>query len=92
MIFNTWSFGVFGVLTWTIYWTVIPQRYKPHYLVVAGSIFYLFSVPAYLALIAALGAITFLTGRAMLDTEDPTRERTLANNWNRRNRGHPHRI
>jgi alginate O-acetyltransferase complex protein AlgI len=77
VIFNTWSFAVFGVLTWTIYWTVIPQRYKPHYLVVAGAIFYFFSIPAYLALIAALGAITFITGRSMLRTEDPARERTL---------------
>jgi len=77
VIFNTWSFAIFGSLAWIIYWTAIPQRYKPHYLVVAGAVFYVFSVPAYLGLIALLAVISFVTGRAMLATENRTLERTL---------------
>jgi alginate O-acetyltransferase complex protein AlgI len=77
LIFNTWSFAVFGSLAWIVYWTAIPQRYKPHFLVLAGGIFYAFSVPAYLVLITLLAVITFMTGRAMLVTENRTLERTL---------------
>jgi len=66
MIFNTWSFAVFGFIAWGLYWACVPQRYKPIYLVVAGIIFYAFSVPAYLALICALGIITFGIGTLIL--------------------------
>lgn len=77
MIFNTWSFAVFGLSAWTIYWTSVPRRYKPHYLVVAGAVFYLFSIPAYLGLIAVLGSITFVIGRAMLRHPDAAIEGRL---------------
>ncbi len=77
MIFNTWSFAVFGLVAWTIYWTSIPQRYKPHYLIVTGALFYTFSIPAYLILIATLGGITYTIGRTMLRTENRALERNL---------------
>jgi alginate O-acetyltransferase complex protein AlgI len=66
MIFNTWVFLVFATISLTLYWGVIPQKYKPHYLVVIGSIFYVYSVPAYLLLIVALGLVTYGIGKAML--------------------------
>ena len=71
MIFNTWTFAVFALLALTVYWTVVPQRFKPFYLVAAGAIFYAFSVPAYLALIAALGLITCGVGNAILRESRP---------------------
>ena len=70
MIFNTWTFGIFASVTLSIYWLVIPQRWKPQYVVVTGCIFYAWAVPAYLLLILALGLVTFGSGRAMLRTHD----------------------
>jgi len=46
MIFNTWTFAIFATLAISIYWLAIPQRWKPHYIVVTGCIFYVWSVPA----------------------------------------------
>ena len=66
MIFNTWVFAVFACAVLAVYWTLVPQRWKPAYLIVAGAVFYVYSVPAYLLLIVLLGVITFATGRAML--------------------------
>lgn len=59
MIFNTWSFALFAALVIPLYWLLVPQRLKPYYLVAAGTIFYASAVPAYLALIVTLSAITF---------------------------------
>ncbi len=77
MIFNTWTFAVFGLIVWGMYATCIPQRAKPVYLIIVGAVFYAFSVPAYLALITVLGAITFAIGRAMLAADSAGRQRAL---------------
>ncbi len=77
MIFNTWTFAVFALFVWTLYWAVVPERFRPQALIASGIVFYLFSIPAYLAVIATLGAITFCIGRAMLSTRDDGRQRAL---------------
>lgn len=75
MIFNTWSFLGFFTATIIIYWCAVPQRFKPYFLVAIGALFYAYSVPAYLALIAVLGLVTFGVGRAMLGSaEERTRK------------------
>lgn len=66
MIFNTWVFGLFALVSLIVYWGAVPQRFKPHALVILGSIFYLYSVPAYLALVFGLASVTFVIGRLML--------------------------
>jgi alginate O-acetyltransferase complex protein AlgI len=66
MIFNTWVFGIFACIVLAVYWTLVPVRLKPAYLVVAGAVFYAYAVPAYLLLIVLLGGLTFGIGRAML--------------------------
>ena len=66
MIFNTWVFALFGCVVLALYWTLVPPRGKPLFLVGAGLVFYAYSVPAYLVLIVLLGLVTFATGRAML--------------------------
>jgi alginate O-acetyltransferase complex protein AlgI len=76
MIFNTWTFAIFAIVTLLIYWSIVPQRIKPYYLIVFGAIFYAFSVPAYLALVVALGLVTFGVGRALLRAST-TRSRKL---------------
>jgi alginate O-acetyltransferase complex protein AlgI len=76
VIFNTWTFAVFALVTLVIYWLVVPQRFKPHYIVVAGCIFYVSSVPAYLLLILALGVLTYVIGIMMLRVKrDPGAKR-----------------
>ncbi|MBD5606760.1 MAG: MBOAT family protein [Candidatus Eremiobacteraeota bacterium] len=70
MIFNTWVFGVFAVVTFVLYWTVVPQRWKPAFLIVTGSIFYAYSVPAFLLLVLGLGIVTFFIGNAIAGTSD----------------------
>jgi alginate O-acetyltransferase complex protein AlgI len=77
MIFNTWVFAAFALVTFGLYWTVVPQRAKPAYLCVAGAVFYAYSVPAYLALVVVLGAVTYGLGSAMLRSQDPARRRLL---------------
>lgn len=66
MIFNTWVFALFGCVVLTVYWTLVPPRAKPLFLICAGIVFYTYSVPAYLLLILLLGVVTFGIGRAML--------------------------
>jgi alginate O-acetyltransferase complex protein AlgI len=77
MIFNTWTFGIFGLTTLLVYWGLIPKRWRPSYLIVAGAIFYAWSVPQYLLLIGALGGTTFGIGRAMLRDRSARRRRIL---------------
>lgn len=66
MIFNTWVFAVFALVSLVLYWSLVPQRLRPYALIVLGSLFYVYNIPAYLILIAALGAVTFVIGRLML--------------------------
>jgi len=66
VIFNTWVFAVFALVSLVLYWSLVPQRLRPYALIVLGSLFYVYNIPAYLILIAALGAVTFVIGRLML--------------------------
>jgi alginate O-acetyltransferase complex protein AlgI len=66
MIFNTWVFGIFAVATVFAYWSLVPQKLKPYALIILGSLFYVYSVPAYLILIFGLAGVTFVIGRLML--------------------------
>jgi alginate O-acetyltransferase complex protein AlgI len=77
MIFNTWVFALFGCVVLTLYWTLVPPRTKPLFLIGAGVIFYAYSVPAYLLLIGLLGVVTFVTGRALLRPGRSERSRKL---------------
>ncbi len=66
MIFNTWTFACFAIVVVSVYWTAVPARAKPWYLIAAGCAFYAWAVPAYLMLVLGLAAVTFGAGRAML--------------------------
>lgn len=67
MIFNTWVFGAFAIATLLGYWTT-PRRFRPYTLVLCGAVFYAYSYPAYLLLIAGLGVLTFCCGRAIISS------------------------
>ena len=75
MIFNTWVFGIFAVATVFAYWGLVPQKNKPYALVILGSLFYVYSVPAYLILIFGLAGVTFVIGRLMLRANVSPRDR-----------------
>ncbi len=75
MIFNTWTFALFGPVTLAAYWLVVPKRWKPHYLVLAGALFYAWAVPAYLLLIATLALITYAGLRALVAPGVPAARR-----------------
>jgi alginate O-acetyltransferase complex protein AlgI len=77
VIFNTWTFGVFALITLLVYWLAVPQRFKPYYIVIAGCIFYVYSVPAYLILIVALGVMTYFVGIMVIRSRDKPRTKTI---------------
>jgi len=64
MIFTSWLFAVFLLLTVTVYWAC-PPGWRKYLLVAAGFLFYLCSMPAYLLLVAALTAAVHLAARAI---------------------------
>ncbi len=76
MIFNTWAFAVFALTTLALYRT-IPGTWRPRFLILAGAIFYAYAVPAYLALIAILGVVTYGIGAAMMHANDARRRKML---------------
>jgi alginate O-acetyltransferase complex protein AlgI len=77
MIFNTWTFALFATVVVLAYWTIVPERFRRAYLVLSGSVFYAWSVPAYTVLIAGLGIVTYAIARAMLRLDDDARARTI---------------
>jgi alginate O-acetyltransferase complex protein AlgI len=78
VIFNTWTFACFATVTVLVYWTLVPLRARPWYLVVAGCIFYAWAVPAYLILIAVLAALTYVAGKALLSPDrSPLQRRAI---------------
>jgi alginate O-acetyltransferase complex protein AlgI len=78
MIFNTWEFAAFAVVTYLLYWFVCPPRGRPYLLMAAGLIFYAASIPVYLLLILALAVVTYADGRALLAVPA---ERTALRRW-----------
>lgn len=45
MIFNTWSYGLFCLLTFLIYWFVAPVRWRSAVLLVASYLFFIYNYP-----------------------------------------------
>ena len=74
MIFTTWVFAAFALVTMTIYATLVPERARRSYLVLAGALFYAYAVPAYLLLVVELAAITYGAALAMTRVK-PSRRR-----------------
>src|ERR1700734_1052370 len=66
MIFNTWAFSVFGTATVLLYWIAVPHKWRPYFLMTAGTAFYAWAIPVYTLLIFTLGAITYVTASVLL--------------------------
>jgi alginate O-acetyltransferase complex protein AlgI len=78
VIFNTWTFACFATVVVAAYWTLVPLRARPWFLVAAGCVFYAWAVPAYLALIAALATLTYVAGQALLSSDrSPAQRRAI---------------
>lgn len=62
MIFNTWTFGLFLLLFFCIYWFVLKPEWRPAGLVIGGIIFYTNYFPAYTPLILGLSLFVYGSG------------------------------
>lgn len=66
MIFTTWVFAVFLLTSLAVYWAV-PVGWRKPVLILAGCVFYIYSVPKYLFLIIGLSVIVYLAGLWILN-------------------------
>src|SRR5690349_3629638 len=74
MIFNTWTYGLFLIATFCLYW-LAPPRSRPLLLIGFGVFFYWYYHPIHTLLIAAMTAIVF--GLAPLVQPSAGRHRRL---------------
>lgn len=65
MIFNTWSYAVFLILSVLIYWA-LPQRWRNIWLIIAGIIFYTYQIPAHTILILGISILIYMISLGML--------------------------
>jgi alginate O-acetyltransferase complex protein AlgI len=66
VIFNTWAFGLFGTMVVLLYWLAVRHKWRPYFLMLAGTVFYAWAIPVYTLLIFTLGAITYATASGLL--------------------------
>jgi alginate O-acetyltransferase complex protein AlgI len=58
VIFNTWVYGLFLLLTFCVYW-LVPARWRPWVLTIFGMYFYWYYYPPHLLLILTMTALVF---------------------------------
>lgn len=78
MIFTTWSYGIFLIITVSLYW-LMPQRYRNLWLILSGIIFYTYQIPAHTILILVLSLIIYWISILVLDAierNDAKRKKT----------------
>ena len=73
MIFNTWLFAFFALVLFALYSRVRTLWVRNAFLIAAGIVFYIASIPLYIVLVLALAAITWSTATLLART--PTEER-----------------
>jgi len=64
MIFNTWVYGLFLLVSVCVYW-LLPPRWRPWTLTAFGCYFYWFYYPPHLLLILAMTIIVYALGRVI---------------------------
>ena len=65
MLFNSWSFALFGLLAVLVF-AIVPPRYRAYWLIFSGVAFYASAGPKYLVLMLALTLVTYGAARLML--------------------------
>lgn len=69
MIFTTWVFAAFMLASVTVYW-VCPSGWRKYALILSGSLFYAYTVPKYLLLVAGLSIAVYCTGSVMVGLKE----------------------
>ncbi|MHB8703193.1 MAG: MBOAT family O-acyltransferase [Candidatus Tyrphobacter sp.] len=77
MIFNTWTFGLFAVITLPAYWLIPSRNIRIWSLLFAGIVFYAASVPGYVLLILGLAVGTLLIGKTLVGQPSLSYRRSL---------------
>lgn len=80
MLFNTPEFVFFLIATVAIYWLVVPARYKKHFLIVTGGLFYFIAGQFIRVFIFGLDIIVFWAGRLIFKYEkqnQPKKKKTV---------------
>jgi len=72
VIFNTWAFGVFLVVTLALYWS-LPSRTRPTALTLFGLYFYWYYYPPHVLLIVASIPVVWAVSRRIVPGEAPGR-------------------
>jgi len=74
MIFNTWLFALFAVVVFALYSRVRRIWVRNAFLITAGVVFYIASVPVYILLVLSLAVVTWSTATLLVRT--PAEKRT----------------
>lgn len=69
MLFNTLEFVFFLTATVALYWLIVPARYKKHFLIITGGLFYFIAGQFIRIFIFGLDLIVFWVGRLIFKYE-----------------------
>lgn len=59
MIFNTWVYAAFALVTFLVYWFVVPARFRAHVMLVASYLFFTYHFPWHTLLILFMTAVVY---------------------------------
>lgn len=62
MIFNTWSFAIFLLIFFIVYWLILKPNWRPAGLLIASLAFYVYFAFSYTLLIVILALLVFASG------------------------------
>lgn len=65
MIYNSWLFFLFVLVTLFVYWRLCPGRFRPWLLLASGLGLFLYLLPAQALLIFALATVVYLAGEVI---------------------------
>lgn len=75
MIFNTWIFGLFTVITFLIYWFGVPQKYRAHVLLFASYLFFTYHFPWHTLLILFMTCVVYILSLKIFETKQLAEQR-----------------
>ncbi len=76
MLFNSLEFLIFFPVVTTLYF-VLPHRFRWLMLLIASCVFYMFFIPAYIAILGVTIVIDYIAGMVIADSSGPRRRLTL---------------
>ncbi len=59
MIFNTWIYAAFSLVTFLVYWFLVPSKYRAHVLLGASYLFFTYHFPLHTFLILLMTVIVY---------------------------------